>query len=181
MRKYTLLLIALFCTLSSIGQSKEVALGLFKENKFEEAAGVMEKLYKRDASEPNYKLLLACYSELKQYEDAEKLVKKHQKRNRDIKLFIDLGYYQQLQKKEEEAQQSYQKALNRIGTNPGLAYPISEHFSEYGLYTYALQTYEIAERVNPNLAFHFQKGLIYAEMGDMNNMINDLAEKSAQQ
>jgi tetratricopeptide (TPR) repeat protein len=173
MNKYALLFSLLFSALLSFGQSKEVALALFKENKFEEAADVMEKLYKRDASEPNYKLLLDCYSELKQYEDAEKLVKKHQKRNRDIKLFIDLGYYQQLQKKPEEAKTSYQKALDRISTNPGLAYPVSEHFSQYGLYEYALEAYEIAERINPNLAFHYQKGLIYAELGDMNNMIRE--------
>jgi tetratricopeptide (TPR) repeat protein len=173
MKKILLFAIALICALTALGQSKEVALGLFKENKFEEAAVILEKLYKRDPSEENYKLLLACYGESKAYADAEKLVKKHQKRNRDSKLYIDLGYFQQLQKKPEEAKQSYRKALDRIATNPGLAYPISEHFSQYGLYQYALEAYEIAERVNPNLAFHYQKGLIYAELGDMENMINE--------
>lgn len=162
-----------FLSLAAKGQSKEVALALFQENKFEEAADVMEKLYKRDASEANYKLLLSCYGELKAYADAENLVKKHQKRNRDVKLFIDRGYYQQLQKKADESRLSYQKALERIATNPGLAFPVSEHFSDYGLYNYALEAYEIAERINPNLAFHYQKGLIYAELGDMPNMIRE--------
>ena len=164
----------------ALGQSKEVAMALFKENKYAEAAEIFEELYQQNQDESNYRLLLFCYRELKQYNNAEKLIKKRQKRNKDVTLLIDEGYYQQLQKKQEEAEKSYKNALAQVARNPGLAYPVSEHFSEYGLYEQALEAYNIAEAVNPNMAFHYQKGLIYAELGDMPSMINEYLELISQ-
>ena len=160
-------------SLAAFGQSREVGLALYQENKFAEAAEIFEKVYRGQPEEENYKILLNCYEELKRFGDAEDLVKKHLKRNKNPQLWVDLGYFQAAQKKDEEAKESYQHALEAIQRNAGLAYPISEQFAGYGLYNYALEAYNIAERSNPNMRFHYQKGLLYAEMGDMENMISE--------
>ncbi len=117
-------------------------------------------------------LLIKCYIELKRYNDAEKLLKKRIKKTKNPILYIDLGYLQQVQKQQEEADESYLIAIEAVAKTPGFAHQYSEKFSSYGLYKYALLCYETAERNNPNLIFHYQKALVYAELGDMENMYN---------
>lgn len=166
-----LLFIAVFWAPFAQGQSREVALALYNENQFEEAANLLESIYRNQPSDENYALLLNCYNQLKKYEPAEKLVIKHLKRVKRTELWVDLGYFQLRQKKEKEATKSFETALAAINRNPGLAYAISEQFSGYGLFAQALSAYQLAEKQNPGLRFHFQKGMLYAELGDVENMI----------
>lgn len=163
----------LLTNLVTVAQSREVGLALYQENKFDEAAQVFTQTYRTQPNDENFTLLLNCYKELRRFEEAEDLIKKHLKRTKNPQLWVDLGFFQKAQKKAEKAEESFSTALDAVQRNAGLAYPISEQFSKYGLYEYALQVYIRAEKVNPNVNFHYQKGLVYAELGDMENMINE--------
>lgn len=167
---YSLLFVATFFVAN--GQDRALAQQLYNESKYAEAAELFEKLYRSTPDEANYQALLDCYKALKNYDEAAKLINKRIKRNNDPRLPIDLGYVYQLQQQPEKATEQYNEALKNINTNPGLAFSLSEYFSKYGLYNQALECYLIAERANPNMQFHYQKALIYAEMGDMENMIS---------
>jgi tetratricopeptide (TPR) repeat protein len=168
---YSILFLATFFVAN--GQDRELAMRLYNENKYAEAAEIFEKLYRSQPDEANYAALLDCYKALKDFDEAANLINKRLKRNSDPRLLVDLGYVYQLQKQPEKANAQYDEALNSVTKNPGLAYSLSEYFSMYGLYPQALTCYVIAERSNPNMQFHYQKALIYAEMGDMNNMISE--------
>ena len=168
---YSFVLFAAFFVAN--GQDRALAMSLYNESKYAEAAVIFEKLYRSQPDEANYAALLDCYKALKDYDEAASLINKRLKRNSDPRLYIDLGYVYQLQKQPEKAKSYYDEALHTVAKNPGLAYTLSEYFSTYGLYPEALQCYIIAERVSPNMQFHYQKALIYAEMGDMNNMISE--------
>ena len=168
-----ILFMGLCLSVAAFAQNKQQAMALYNEEKYAEAADIFEDLYKRQPDDFNYDHLLTCYKELKQLDQAEKLVKKRMRKNPDVSLWIDLGYYQQLQQKEEEALKSYNNAFDIVKMNPGVAYPVSEKFSKYGLYEEALKAYEVAEKTNPNMQFNYQKGLIYAELGDMENMYRE--------
>ena len=158
---------------SGLAQNKQQAVALYNAEEYAEAAEIFEDLYKHQVDDFNYNHLLTCYRELKQLDKAEKLIKKRMRKNPDVSLWIDLGYYQHLQQKEDQATESYNKAIEIVKINPGVAYPVSEKFAKYGLYKEALNAYEVAERTNPNMRFNYQKGLIYAELGDMENMYRE--------
>lgn len=152
---------------------RDSAMALYNAGKFEQALVLFEEIYKKTQDEYAYGYILNCQKALKNYAEAEKVISKRLKKVKDPKLLIDLGYYQQLQKKDAEARNNYNAALQEIVKNPGLAYTLSEQFSKYALYPEALQAYVIAEQNHPGLAFHFQKGLIYAEMGDVDKMYQE--------
>ena len=167
----------LFGSLALLAQNDPgEAVALYNEGKFEEAVVQFEKLYKKQPSEYYYTFLLNCYRELGQFEDAENVIKKRVRKSGDPLLWIDLGYFQKLENKEEEAANSFNEALFAINTNPGIAFPISEKFAKYGYFDLALKAYEVAEAISPSLRFNYQKGLIYAEMGDMENMYREYLE-----
>jgi len=176
------LLVMLFFGLTSLAQNeRDQAINLFNQAKYEEATEAFFKLYKKLPDEVNYSYLLNCYKAKKNYTEAENLIKSRIKKNNDIRLLIDLGYYQLQQKKIEDAKQSFNEVYAQIAKNQGLAYSLSEYFTKYALYNEALTAYEVAEQNNPGMVFHFQKGMLYAELGDLDNMYReylDLIEQS---
>lgn len=177
MNKLGFLIVGILSVINAFAQGeREQAIELYNREKYDAAIEIFKKLYKKQPDETNYTYLLNCYKATKSYGEAEDLVKTRMKKNPDQRLPIDLGYFQLLQKKNEYAAQSFDEAYLQIAKNPGLAYNLSEHFTKYGLYQEALKAFEIAEQANPNMAFHYQKGLIYAEMGDMENMYREYLE-----
>jgi len=174
------MLLFVFTSILAFGQEEAKRyMDLFTKGEYAEVVDYFEKQYRSNATN-YYETLRICYIGLKRYDDAESLIKKQQRKTKNKILFIDLGYVQQLQKQEAEALESYNLALEAIQENPNLAHQYSEKFSSLGLYPQALKAYEIAERMNPNVAYHYQKGLLYAEMGDLENMYAEYLEMISQ-
>ncbi len=92
------------------GQDRELAMRLYNENKYAEAAVIFEKLYRSQPDEANYAALLDCYKALKDFDEAANLINKRLKRNSDPRLLVDLGYVYQLQKQPEKANAQYDEA-----------------------------------------------------------------------
>ncbi len=181
MNKHNLLLLSLlFSAVLAFAQNDAAEkMKLFNDGKYAEVVDYFEQQYRQNPTD-FYEPLRVCYTALKRYDDAEKLIGKQLKKTRNPILYIDLGYIQGLNKKPTEAEESYQIALNTIAQNPGLAYMYSEKFSSYGLYKLALAAFETAERTDPNIVFHYQKALVYAELGDLENMYKEYLEMISQ-
>ena len=78
---------------------EELAAEFLNNKEYDKAVILYEKLLKKDNSSPYYyQNLLACYIELKNYEDAEKMVKRQSKRFPDNYFYrVDQGYLLQKQ------------------------------------------------------------------------------------
>lgn len=132
-------------------------------------------MYRKNASDDYYNYLLKCYLVLEDFNEAQKVTEKHirKNRNRSALFRVDLVYVQVKANEKTKAEENLNRIFDEVAQNPGLAHGVSKKFSSYGFLEEALYTFEVAEKASPAMAFHYQKALVYAEMGDLENMFRE--------
>jgi tetratricopeptide (TPR) repeat protein len=169
-----LLFIILYISLATIawGQDDFLAKQYFADGDFEKAVVFYEKLVEKNPRRTEYvQDLVACYQQLKRYEDAgDFLREKLEDRNPYPTLLIDLGYNHALQEQQEMAQSYYDMALNLIDENPNYGYALGLQFQKYSLLDLAIKAFEKSMGLNPALDFNYQLARIYGEQGNVEAM-----------
>ncbi|APQ17673.1 tetratricopeptide repeat protein [Maribacter hydrothermalis] len=155
-------------------QDDFLAKQYFADGDFEKAVVFYEKLVEKNPRRTEYAQdLVACYQQLKRYDDASEFIKERLKdRNPYPTLLIDLGYNYALQEQPEMALNQYEKALEIIPKNPNYGYAIGLQFQKYSLLDLAVKSFESAMELNPALDFNFQLARIYGEQGNVEAMYN---------
>jgi tetratricopeptide (TPR) repeat protein len=81
-----------------------------------------------------------------------------------------------LQKKQFEADQKYEEALNEIDKNANYAYNLGSVFERKVLLEWALKAYEKGQKINPNLNFDYQTALLQGQLGKLDLMLEKLLD-----
>lgn len=170
--RWFVLIITLLNGLVSLAQSDILAKEYFDKAQFDKAIIAYEDLMKINPNNYTYfNNLVASYQALKQYDKSEKLIIEFQKRTKQPNLYVDLGYNYQLQNNTKKAQEEYQKAIASLEENVNYASSVAYAFEQKQLLQQALEIYKKAETKNENLNFDYQKGRIYGQLGDLDQMI----------
>ena len=164
-------------------QNAELANSFFRKGEYEKAIMLYEPLLESNPIRQDYfKSLLTCYQQLENYEDADRILNQQLENfPNQIYLYVELGYNRQLQGKPEEAKAYYEKSMQFIEQNPSYAFVIGRTFRQNHLLDYALQTYQRAKELNPNLNTEISEAQIYGERGDIDKMFAlylDLVDKN---
>ena len=164
-------------------QNAELANSFFRKGEYEKAIMLYEPLLESNPIRQDYfKSLLTCYQQLENYEDADRLLTRQLETfPNQIYLYVELGYNKQLQGNPEEAKAYYEKSMQFIEQNPSYAFVIGRTFRQNHLLDYALQTYQRAKELNPNLNTEISEAQIYGERGDIDKMFAlylDLVDKN---
>lgn len=163
-----------YISLATIGWAQDdfLAKQYFADGDFEKAVVFYEKLVEKNPQRTEYAQdLVACYQQLKRYDEASEFLKERLKdRNPYPTLLIDLGYNYALQEQSEMAITQYEKALEIIPKNPNYGYAIGLQFQKYSLLDLAVKSFESAMQLNPALDFNFQLARIYGEQGNVEAM-----------
>jgi len=122
---------------------EELAAEFLNNKEYDKAVILYEKLLKRDNSSPYYyQNLLACYIELKNYEDAEKMVKRQAKKFPENYFYkVDQGYLLQKQDKNKDAFEYYTTLINGVDKNTGIAIQLATALLRRDLPDLAISTY----------------------------------------
>jgi tetratricopeptide (TPR) repeat protein len=175
--KKLLALIALLFSFVAFAQNEQLALNYFEKGEFEKALVMYKEL---DAKQPNATFftqkIVACYQQLQQYANAQKLLEEKLQKNQQPQplYYVELGYNYQLQKDTNKAEKFYQKAIDAVAETPPYGYTVAEAFEKKVLLEKALKTYETAAAANKNLNFDYQMALLQGQMGHMDLMIDKL-------
>tara|TARA_R110002051_G_scaffold70772_1_gene127450 strand:+ start:11573 stop:13360 length:1788 start_codon:yes stop_codon:yes gene_type:complete len=165
-----------YISLATIGWAQDdfLAKQYFADGDFKKAVVFYEKLVEKNPRRTEYAQdLVACYQQLKRYDDAREFLNERLKdRNPYPTLLIDLGYNYALQEQPEMAKTKYEKALEIIPQNPNYGYAIGLQFQKYSLLDLAVKSFESAMQLNPALDFNFQLARIYGEQGNVEAMYN---------
>ncbi|MBT8177845.1 MAG: tetratricopeptide repeat protein [Eudoraea sp.] len=161
-----------------LGQADFLAKQYLNDGEYEKALVFFERLVKDNPTRPDYlEGLLACYQQLERYQEAEELLlDKIDSRSSSPTIFIELGYNYRLQDLPDKANESYEKALNFIESNPNYGYLIGVRFERYALLDFALRAYSRAMALNPQLDYNYQMARIYGEKGDIEKMYQSFLE-----
>lgn len=133
-----------------------------------------EKLYDKRQTNEFYKGLLLSHSELGEYKEAEKLIKKQRKKSNSNTLFIDLGEVYEAQGEESNANKAYRDAIDAMPKSQGIVIRTANEFIRLNKLELALDTYlEGKKLLDGKYPFSYEIASLYGTMGDKEKMISE--------
>lgn len=160
---------------SSKSTDEQLAAQYFQNKEFEKAAYHYEKLFNKNPIDRYYQNLLTCWIETENFNKAEKLIKKQQKRNPyALSYIVDLGYLYKREGKNDAAKKVWDKAIDGLSPNLNQIFELANAFKNRKEPDYALTTYLKGRKILKGLyTFNFEIADIYAQKGDYTSMINE--------
>ncbi len=171
MKKLSIILCLLSWQLWS--QNEQLAQNYFDRGEFEKAKISYESLLGTQPYNSLYfQRVVECQQQLQDFQSAEKNILERNKQYQQAALLVELGYNYQLQKQPEKAKKYFEQALDKIRKNPNEVYGIATTFERHVLLDYALQSYELALSLAPQMNFNFQMALLHGQLGHTDQMID---------
>ncbi|HUM46389.1 MAG TPA: tetratricopeptide repeat protein [Chitinophagales bacterium] len=172
------LLLLLWLTVTTVNaqsqQDVQLALEYFKNAEFDKAVVLYEKLYNKAPGNTlffqNYIQSLAA---LKQYGEAEKVIKKQLKKfPDDLTFYVDLGNIYHLQGDDKAATAQYDEAIRQITPDMPMVNKLAYKFQSAALNDYAIQSYQKARKV-----FNAENSdLFLSELASLYRKQNDVSD-----
>ena len=152
-----------------------LAAQYFDNKEYDKAVIFYEKLFDKTHSSAYYVRLLTCFTELKEYNNAEKLIKREIKNfPYQLEFWTDLGNLYQLSGDESNSKQAYEKAIKLLSPNNEQIMALANGFLKYRETEYAIQTYIKGKKlVNGSYPFNFELAQVYNLQGNTEAMLEE--------
>lgn len=175
------IVLCVFCLWAapSFAQPSDQQLGrhYFNNGEFEKALLYFEKLYNNQPTDFYYKQYYETLLELKDYKEAEKLVKKQSKKySNRVKYDLDLAEIYERTDLQEKADQVYEKAIKNVPQVYNSIVELGEAFNQKGKLDLALRVYEKGKKHVNNYPFAYKIGEIYGRQGKTEMMIEEFLD-----
>jgi tetratricopeptide (TPR) repeat protein len=160
------------------GQSAtELAIQYMNTGEWDKAVVYFEKYYNQDpyGAFPNY---LKCFTMLKDYEGAEKLIKKHQKKfPGDPSIRIELGTLYETMGDAEKGKKVYADVVKSLKPDINQINITGSAFMNRQMFSYAEETYlEGRKLLKGAYSFSFELAEAYAQDGKYPEMVSEYIE-----
>jgi tetratricopeptide (TPR) repeat protein len=175
MQKYTLifgllvLLPSLNAQIINDAQKARLCNEYFNNGEFKKAAECFKDLHEKDkVQDYYYDRYLISLTELEQFTDADKMIRKAIKAAPDkVERYVDLGNILEKLNKSTDAKEQYEKAIKQLAPNQVQVNALATAFSDAKKFDYALQTYEKGEKIiKEKYLFAYEIAGIYRDKGD---------------
>jgi len=152
-----------------------LAAQYFDNKEYDKAVLFYEKLFDKTHSPTYYVRLLTCFIELKEYKNAEKLIKRELKNFPfQLEFWTDLGNLYKISGNEADSKQSYEKSLKLLSPNNEQIMALANGFLKYRETEYAIQTYIKGRKlVNGSYPFNFELAQVYSLQGNTEAMLEE--------
>lgn len=176
-----IIIVLLFAAPSIASAQSEVQtlIALAKQAKnngeFLKAIDYYETLLSKTKSDTYYNELVKLFIIEKDYESADKLIKKRiRKYPKKAELYIDRGYVYGLQNDTKSSTSNYNKALDLSGKDEQQSRTVAFHFNQYKLYEYVEKVYLKARKnQRNNRLFRIEIANAYAQQGKTTEMVEE--------
>jgi len=177
--KFLFFLIVLTVQISVFAQDggdAQLALRYYKNEEYDKAAEIYKELFEETGYKTNRDYYLRCLFNLKDYDTAEKFLKKQiKKQKHDFYLVIDLGMVYFNSNRFEEADEQFMKVIERVKTNRNNVYSAAAMFINYRQYSYAEKAYKVGEDYL-RTDFSMELGNLYYIQRDYERMMQKYLE-----
>ena len=158
--------------IAQVQTNVELATQYFSTGEYEKAVVFYEKFYDQDPvnAYPNY---LKCLLALKDYEKAEKVIRKHQKRfPADANARIDMAAIYEARNEPEKAVKVYEEAIKNLSPDINQINLLGNAFMQRQLYDFAVRTYLQGRKIiNGAYPFSFELAEAYNQQGEHEKMV----------
>jgi len=121
-----------------------------------------------------YEPYLKCLKQIKDYKEAEKLIKKQAKRGAGAgKYNVDLGLLYELEGDNEKAKKQFETAIKNLHPDVGDIYAVANSFIMNGKPDLALETFLKGRSLVPDNNFGFDIAELYGRKGETQKMIDE--------
>jgi len=160
-----------------MAQQTEEQLGVkyYKSRELDKALSTFESLYSRNPSQFNYLYFTNTLFELKEFDKAEKVIKKQLKANpQDPRYQVDLGYLYIMQGDITKGRKIYENCLKELQPDKMQIYNLTYAFSNRRETDYVIRTYLRGRALlNDPSAFAFELAYTYEVLGSTEQMIDE--------
>lgn len=165
-------LILLFSQKAEAQNDLKIGIEYFEDGEYEKAIKYLSPLAANQKTKELYQTLLNSYLALKDYEEAENLNKSFIRNSRlnQMDLLTDKIYIFNLQGDEKAAEKAFKQLQSKIQANPSYSFTAATALQKRGYPERALDVYDLAQRINPNYNFDYQRAQLYGELGRVNEM-----------
>lgn len=127
---------------------EQLAVQYYSNREFEKSAILFANLYEKRPDAYYYIYYLQCLIELKQFDEAEKLVKKQRKKNSSSSRYtVDLGYIYELSNQPEKAKKEYERAIKEMPAIPMQISDLANAFTTRRHPELTLATYQAGRKL----------------------------------
>ncbi len=159
----------------SQGQNnQELALQYSSTGEFDKAVVYFERWYNTDPITA-YQPYVQCLISLKEYDKAEKIIKKQLKRMpNNLTIYVDLGMLYDAQEKHNEAKQQFDKAIKLLSPDVQQVLSLGNAFVEKRKLDHALATFlEGRKMLDGVYPFSFELADVYAQLNLPQKMVEE--------
>ncbi len=173
--KYFVTVIVLFFSVLSFSQAGDASLAYkyYQNKEFAKAAVLFEKLYNKKHSSHYLSNTVYCLVKIKDFSKAEKLLKKHIRKNKNnVRNYVELGYVYKAQGDIENANKNFNHALDNVHVGKYQIIELANIFLNRGEFDFADKTYEKGSSLL-DYQFHLERANSYAYQRKHKNMIEE--------
>lgn len=155
----------------------ELANQYFSTGEFDKAVVYFEKFYDQDPFNA-YNGYLQCLLKTSEFDKAEKLVRKHQKKfSQDPSVRLDLGLIYESKGEQEKARKVYEEAVRNLNADINQVNLLGSAFSKRQMFDYAVSTYlEGRKLLKGAYPFSFELAEAYAQLGKFPEMVSEYVQ-----
>lgn len=152
-----------------------LAAQYYADKEYDKAVIYYEKLFDKTHSQAYYVRLLDCFIELKEYSNAEKLIKREIKRNEfQLEYWADLGYLYKISDEVSKSTQAYDKAIKLLEPINEQIMSLANGFLKYKETEYAVETYLKGRKLlKGTYPFNFELAQVYDLQGNTEAMLEE--------
>jgi len=170
--------IVIFFSADSFAQKEsdiQLAAQYYADKEYDKAVIYYEKLFDKNHSQAYYVRLLDCFIELKEFNNAEKLIKREIKRDTyQLEYWVDLGNLYEVSGESSKSTQSYDKALKLLTPNNNQIMGLANGFLKYKKTEYAIETYLKGRKLlKGSYPFNFELAQVYNVQGNTEAMLEE--------
>lgn len=146
----------------------------YQDKEFGKAADIYLKIFETSQQSAYFNIFLNCLTEMRDYERAEKEIKKQLRGAiRRPELYVQYGYILKLQKRNEEADKNFHKAMDEVEPAKPQITMLANEFLTRAEFEYAEKTYLKGMEILPNEDFHYDLARVYMYQRNYEKMIDE--------
>jgi tetratricopeptide (TPR) repeat protein len=153
---------------------EKLAMQFYEQKQYEKAVSYFDNLYDKNP-DAYFTYYYKCLVEIKEYNKAEKVLKKQIKRNETaFQLYVWLGKLYRLQDNPTKEKEQYNKAIKELIPLQNYVFVLAHAFEDEELYDYALEVYKKGRKeTRDSYPYYYEIAEIYKKKGDLKAMVNE--------
>lgn len=151
----------------------DLAEQYYQNGQFTEAKLYYDKLFNEGYEDEIFDHYLVTLTKLNELKTAESLLKKRIKKTKDSNLYVDLGTVYQLGKRDADANEAFQTAIDKTQPYRLAILNLGKKFLDLYLYEWALKTYEKGQNQGKDgYSYAYEIAGVQGSLGKFQEMLN---------